>query len=261
MELTDVSRWLLGLALATPRPLALFAIVPMFAKQTLGGTPRMGIVAALSLPLLPIIVPHIPDKESLGSLTMALLILKEMTVGLLMGLLVAIPFWAAEAIGFIVDNQRGAAMASQVNPMTQNESSPLGVAVYMALAVSFFSLGGMEAVLKVVYDSYLVWPIGDVLPQWSAAAPKLLLGALDRLMYLAVVLAGPMIVLMLVSELSLALVSMFAPQLQVFPLAMGVKSGVALFVMVVYVRLLMEFLTPEFDGFLGIVDAVKAIVQ
>lgn len=51
-------------------------------------------------------------------------------------------------------------------------------------------------------------------------------------MQLTLLLAGPAIVVMFLSELALALIGRFAPQLQVFFIAMSVKSAVALLVLV-----------------------------
>jgi len=58
---------------------------------------------------------------------------------------------------------------------------------------------------------------------------------------LALLLAAPVLIAMLMSELGLALVSRFAPQLQVFFLAMPIKSALALFVLVIYSSTLFDY--------------------
>ena len=60
-------------------------------------------------------------------------------------------------------------------------------------------------------------------------------------MLLAMMLAAPVLIAMLMSELGLALVSRFAPQLQVFFLAMPIKSALALFVLVIYSSTLFDY--------------------
>jgi type III secretion protein T len=78
-------------------------------------------------------------------------------------------------------------------------------------------------------------------PQFDVSTPAFLLGLLDRMMRLAVLMGAPVIIAMFLSEIGLALVSRFAPQLQVFFLAMPIKSGLAIFVLAVYAGTLFDF--------------------
>jgi type III secretion protein T len=64
---------------------------------------------------------------------------------------------------------------------------------------------------------------------------------LNHIMLQCLLLASPIMIAMLLAELGLALVSRFAPQLQVFFLAMPVKSALGLFVLIVYAATLLDF--------------------
>jgi type III secretion protein T len=55
-------------------------------------------------------------------------------------------------------------------------------------------------------------------------------------------------VAMFLAELSLALVSRFAPQLQVFFLAMPIKSALALLVLILYTGTLFDFIDKPLRG-------------
>ena len=67
------------------------------------------------------------------------------------------------------------------------------------------------------------------------------LGQLDTLVRTALLLSAPAIIAMFLAELGLALISRFAPQLQVFFLAMPIKSALALFVLVMYMGTLLDY--------------------
>ena len=69
----------------------------------------------------------------------------------------------------------------------------------------------------------------------------LMLDQLNRLVKIAVLLGSPAIVAMFLAEVGLALVSRFVPQLQVFFLAMPIKSALALLVLVLYMSSLFEY--------------------
>ena len=69
----------------------------------------------------------------------------------------------------------------------------------------------------------------------------LMLQQLDQLMHMAVLLAAPVLVAMFLAEFGLALVSRFAPQLQVFFMAMPIKSALAVLVLMLYAATLFEY--------------------
>jgi len=139
-----------------------------------------------------------------------------------------------EAIGFVVDNQRGASMASTINPMTGHDTSPLGMLFNYAFITFFMVSGGLQLLLGMIYDSYRLWPPLTFWPQWTPEAADLLLVQLNRFVMQSLLLAAPVLLAMFLAELGLALVSRFAPQLQVFFLAMPIKSALGLFVLMVY---------------------------
>ncbi len=58
-------------------------------------------------------------------------------------------------------------------------------------------------------------------------------------------MAAPIIISMFLAEFGLALTSRFAPQLNVFSLSMPIKSGIASFLLILYLLTLMEFFSDE----------------
>ncbi len=72
-------------------------------------------------------------------MALAMLIAKEVLLGLLIGFVAAIPFWAIEASGFLIDNQRGAAMGSLFNPSLGSQTSPTGLLLTQTLITLFFA--------------------------------------------------------------------------------------------------------------------------
>lgn len=228
----DTQDFLMALSYAQPRTLALFAALPIFNAQLIPGMLRLGIAAALSALVAPLLVPAVHAHVSE---TMLLLVLcKEAFVGFALGYALAIPFWAFEAVGFLIDNQRGASISATLNPLTGNDSSPLGILFNQAFIVFFFVCGGFLLVLGVLYDSFRLWPVFDWAPRLQPETIPLLLAQLDRLVSLAMLYGAPAIVAMFLAELGLALVSRFVPSLQVFFLAMPIKSALSVLVLILY---------------------------
>lgn len=236
----DTKAFLLALAYSQPRILGMFVPIPLFNRQILPGMLRMAVAAGLGVMVAPTLVPAVVGIE-FNATHFFVLVVKEAFVGFMLGFLISIPFWAFEAVGFLVDNQRGASIAATLNPLTGNDSSPLGLLFNQAFIVFFFVSGGFLLMLDVLYGSFRLWDVFAWYPTFNAASVPAMLDQLQRLVGVAMLLAAPMIVAMFLSEMGLALVSRFVPQLQVFFLAMPIKSAVALLVMIVYMATLFDY--------------------
>lgn len=242
---TELRNFVVALGLTQPRILALMIVLPMFARQTMPGLLRFGVAAGLGLVAAPMLLPELSRMpEGFG---LVMLLFKEAALGFLLGFLIAIPFWSFEAVGFFIDNQRGASISATLNPLTGNDSSPLGLLFNQAFIVFVFASGVFLLILGLLYGSFRIWPVMTWTPTLERAMAADWLMQLDGLVKVAVLLAAPAIVAMFLAEVGLALVSRFVPQLQVFFLAMPIKSGVALLVLVLYMATLFDYAQHELN--------------
>lgn len=238
LSVEGIKKIVLLISLVQARLLPLFLLLPFFNRNLVPRIGALGISAAAGL----IVVPVIPPSVVTGwDASLFFLVIKEAFIGLVLGYICALPFWIIEGIGFVVDNQRGASMASTINPLTGNDSSPTGMLLGMAFMTYFFAIGGMKLLFEIIYDSYQLWPIDRFWPVLDLKSGAILFEQLNRLMLITLVLASPVLILMFMIEIGLALVSRFAPQLQVFFLAMPIKSAVGLFVLIVFCSTLFDF--------------------
>jgi type III secretion protein T len=236
----ETKAFLLALAYTQPRIVALFIALPIFNAQLIPGMLRYGIAAGIGALAAPMLMPAVATSD-LGVATILMLLTKEAFIGFVLGFLVAIPFWAFEAVGFFIDNQRGASVAATLNPLTGNDTSPLGILFNQAFIVFFFISGGFMLMLGLLYQSFVLWDVFTWLPTLRPETVPLMLDQLNKLVRVAVLLGSPAIVAMFLAEVGLALVSRFVPQLQVFFLAMPIKCGIALLVLVLYMATLFEY--------------------
>lgn len=238
-----------ALIFATPRMTAALMISPFFGPQFIQGTARQVVILSLSLIVIPM-VGFEGMPTSLTPLELGGLLAKEVALGFLIGFASGLVFWLAESVGFFIDNQRGSSMAEIFDPMSGSSSSPFGILFGKLIGVLFFVGGGFHAFLLTLYVSFLAWPISEFLPPMSPDFPLACLAVVDSLMRGVVLYAAPIVIAMFMAEFGLGLMSRFAPQLNVFFLAMPVKSGVAAVMIVFYLVFLTEYLldsmmTPE----------------
>ncbi|MBS1196652.1 MAG: EscT/YscT/HrcT family type secretion system export apparatus protein [Proteobacteria bacterium] len=240
VDYAQTKAFLVALLSTQPRILAMFVAIPIFNSQIIPGMLRFSIAAGIGLLVAPRLAPTMSITE-LGALQALLLITKEAFIGFTLGFLIAIPFWSFEAVGFFIDNQRGASISATLNPLTGNDSSPMGILFNQAFIVFFFSIGGFFLLLNVVYDSFRLWDVLSWSPTLRPESMQAFLDQLSNMVRVAVLLCAPAIVAMFLAEIGLALISRFVPQLDVFFLAMPIKSALALVVLLVYLVTLFDY--------------------
>lgn len=223
--MNHLNSWLTVVAAGMLRPLGMALLFPLLHIGSLG-TPmiRNSLLLALTLPVLPMVytLPDITAGTSWVSL-----IVQEMIIGLLLGFCAAIPFWAIDMAGFLIDTLRGSTMGTIFNPAMNVQTSLFGLLFMQIMCVLFLASGGFHQLLSLLYDSYHYLPLGKSLPldiHW-----------LDFLQYewqvlyqLCLTFSLPTVICMILVDVSLGLINRSARQLNVFFLSMPIKSTVAL---------------------------------
>lgn len=235
---------IVALLLTLPRIYAFLATSQLLNP---GAVPRM----ARTVAILVLAIPVVPLNYAAARVfsrtpeAIALHFLKEIVIGFLLGYLIGWIFWVVQAAGALIDNQRGAAIASSIDPLQGHESSPLGLLFSQAFLTYLFATGAVLPIFGILYVSYAIWPTTSVFPAISPEFPEMMLRLFDNAFRLAVVMSAPIIAAMFMAEFALALVSRFAPQLQVFVVAMPIKSGLAIFMLILYFTYLMPFAAEQ----------------
>jgi type III secretion protein T len=225
-----------------------FMIVPFLGGSVFNSQTKVPLVLALFvIPAMTII----PSREFISKIPWGVLIalsFKEILLGFLIGYISGLVFWAVQSAGFLMDNQRGASMAAGPDPLSGEETSPLGSFLFQSVTVLFFVGGGFMGWLRFLWSSYTIWPPLTFLPILETPHTALFLASLiDWLMLQTFLLAGPVAAICLLTDVSLGLINRFASQLNVYVLAMPIKSGMAMFILVAYYSLLLS-LGPDLFG-------------
>lgn len=236
--------WLVGLAMA--RLVPVFQIVPFLAGSHLTTMTRNSLAFALAMFLAPWLWRLAPPETPLGPAFVLPLLAKEVALGTVFGFLSSLAFYAASGIGFLVDNQRGLSMAQTADPLSGEQTSPLGSMAQETLVMAFIATGGLGLFFQAVLTTYAFWPPFSFWPDWRPGPVRdLVLGHFAWYLATMVTLAAPMLMVCFLVDLGMGLMNRFAPQLNVFFLAMPVKSGLALALMTVYWAAMFKVLGNE----------------
>jgi type III secretion protein T len=233
--------YVIAISLTMARMLGLVIIMPAFTRLGLSGILRTAVAITLALPLVPMIAGTIAAAH-LTAILAATLCLKEMLIGLMVGVVLGTPIWAAEAAGAMLDVQRGTAIASLLDPSAAAEEGVTATLLGLIMVALYFGFGGLALTLRTMYESYKLWPAGNILPALSATAGQFFVGLLDNVITMGLVLVAPIVILMLLADLMLALVARAAPQMNIFALSLNVKNLIFSVLLVLYGAFMIKYM-------------------
>lgn len=215
------------MAMVIARIMPAFVILPFLNNSVLTGAIRMPVAGLIGMALWPGDIPSIMFTH-IGLLL--LLVSKELVIGLVIALFLALPIWVLHATGSIIDNQRGATLSSTMDPVSGVDTSELANVFNLFAAVIVLQSGGLLLLLEVFEKSYQLWqPQELTFPSVNVVLPFIL-----KLVESAIVLASPLIVSFILTEILLGMLARYAPQLNAFALALTVKSMVAFLLLIIY---------------------------
>jgi flagellar biosynthetic protein FliR len=198
---------LVRLGLLLVRTGVLVGMTPAVAGLYAPPITRIGLALILAATLVPLV--SVPVDLPAAGLAVALV--REVAIGLALGLAVRSLLAVAELAGHLAGFQLGFSYAVLVDPSSGARHDSLA-ALYSSLALlTFLGLNGHHLMIRALADSYAALPVGIGHLDGSLA------GAVARLLGLVFLfgcqLAAPVLIVLLILELILGLVSRAAPSL------------------------------------------------
>ena len=204
---------------------------------------------------------HSLSGLELSGLALCGLIFKEAVLGVLLGILLSMPFWLFESVGALLDNQRGALIGGQLNPSLGPDATPIGH-LFQQLSVFLLIVTlGLGSLTQVIWDSYLIWPPTVWLPTLASGGYALFIELLGDTFTHMVLYAAPFIALLLMVEFAIALLSLYSPQLQVFVLSMPAKSLAGLCFLLLYLPQLEDLIVGRLGGLVDLKHSLALLFK
>lgn len=247
---------LVALGLTVPRIAGAFIMLPLLTRQNMPAMVRNSFLVSLAIVALPVALTGLPDTP-MAATDMAPIVLKELFIGIAIGFVFGIVFWAIGAAGAILDTQIGMGMASIFDPVQGHQTSLHGQFLSQLAAWLFMASGAFLVFLDLLLTSYSVWPVISFFPDIKVAGMHLFVGQFSYLMTAAVLLAAPAIVIMVIIDLSFGLVNRYAPSLNVFALTLPLKAWLATAVILLMIGALVEFVLGRLGDSRGFLEVLQ----
>lgn len=198
----------------------IFIFAPLISSSLLPVRIRLTLALALTIALYPTLPPvAIPTEISVFAF--APLIFQETFIGLVLGLLAAMPGFAVQLAGLVIGQQTGMALGNVFNPALESDADPLSQLLMLGAISIFLALGGLDAVFLAVARSYAFAPIDSA--AMHAGALEIVIAVLTAGVEIAIRVSAPVVAILLVETIAGGVIAKVLPQVNLLSIGYGIK--------------------------------------
>ena len=197
---------------------------PIFGHHSIPTLVKFGLAAALTIALSK------GAGMNAGTLPLLLAAPIELIIGTALGFILSMGFQAIEVSGRVISIQLGLSLASVFSPTEEEAATAIDPFFSVLAGLLFLAMNLHLAIVSALANSFLVYPIGGGWP-----ADLALTGAqtVTLVLELGVRVALPIALVLLLVELSVALLARAIPQINVFILGLPLKMLVGIGVLAI----------------------------
>jgi flagellar biosynthetic protein FliR len=191
---------------------AFLAVLPFFTMANFPVSMRVAIGALGALLIAPVLPPFALNKLDL--LSVLGVMMQEVCVGLLLGFVCRMVFYAVDIAGSIISTEMGLNTAAIFDPMTQQSSQLAGTVFVFLSTMVLLTLNLHHWMLLAFERTYTVLPVGGA--HLNSALFETIVKQTSHVFMLALQIAAPIIAVSFVITLVFAVLSRAVPQMNVF---------------------------------------------
>lgn len=230
-------------------------INPIFARRNVPMMVRVGLVLSLSLFLLPAAGSGAAGAAEFSGLVMMGAMIREITVGLVIGCIFPLFFNMLYVAGDMVDTAFGLAMGKVMDPVNGVQTAVLGQFINIFFYLYFFATGSHLVMVRIFAYTYEVIPVGA-----STVVSQEILSyiiALFGLVFQMVIrLTLPFVAAEFILEVTMGVLMKLIPQIHVFVINIQSKILLGILLMVLFAYPMGAFIDSYIAMMMGEVQKV-----
>jgi flagellar biosynthesis protein FliR len=221
MDLTVLMR----IGLLSIRPGMVVMLAPAFGGSYLQARTKIALTLLIAIGLLPTALA----PGTVVNVPLTIVIAREMAIGLSIAFVVRALMVGAEFAGHLSGYQIGLSYGNTIDPQSGVKSNLVSMLYGSLATLGFLAIDGHHAVLRALAASYARLPIGAGQVHSSIVTS---VGDIFALVFMvAIRLAAPVVVVLMIVELAVGLISRSAPVLSANVVGAPVKIIVGLFIL------------------------------
>jgi flagellar biosynthesis protein FliR len=219
--------WLVAWMMVFLRASGMLAVFPLFASPTVPRRLRAALGAGMALLLAQVLPPIDGVPGTLWGLVG--LMIGEVAVGLSLGFLCRLVFFAVEIAGMLIGMEIGLMMPAGVNPSTGEQSSAPAAVLYYLAIVLWLGLDLHHWALAAFQRTYEVLPVGQA--RLNAGVVDMVVGRSVHLFGVALLITAPVMAVAFIITLVFTVLGRAVPQMNVFAESFALRILAGLSVM------------------------------
>ncbi|MFN3395733.1 MAG: flagellar biosynthetic protein FliR [Thermodesulfovibrionales bacterium] len=216
-----IARYIPNFLLITIRAGFILIMLPFFGSKTIPAAFKIGLILAIAAVLTPVIDFKIKEDE------IPLLVIRELFIGITLGLVARTVFLAIETAGQIMSNTMGLSIATFFNPEI-GQSTEVARLFSSILMLLFLSMDAHHDLIYIFARSYEWVPGGSF--SVKSVFPEII-NLTGSLFIIALKVSAPVVTVMVVTNILFGFLYRAAPQMNIFFVGYPVYIFVGLFVM------------------------------
>lgn len=185
-------------------------------------------------------------------------VISEIMSGVILGFIVNMIFDFIRMAGGYMDIQIGLSMMNMLDPSSETTSTPFSNLSYFISMVIFFIIDGHHLLIKCLIQSFKVVNIGQNIVFQDTFS--VVLDAFREYFVIGVKIAIPLVLIIIITDLCMALVSRTVPAINVMILGMPVKMVVGLLTFIALLPIMIKIVSYAFNLIPDIIEEMLKVL-
>lgn len=220
------------------------------------GTPRIFKVI-FSVFISMILSPFIPIEININTFEQLIMYATmETLTGLVFGFITNICFNSLKTAGSLIDQQLGLSMANIYDPNTNTQSTLIENTLYWIGIVIFFGMDGHHKLIEGIQHSFNLVSIGEPILSGNF---DYIINVFTQCFIIGLKIAVPMILSLIIAELTIGFISKSVPQLNVMIIGMPLKLLIGVVFLIVALPFIITKIHNLFNEIPSILDGTLSM--
>lgn len=232
---------------------------PIFSSSIIPPQVVIGLMFLIAIVLFPFASQNLSIKIPLDTWSFILLLANELFIGFSIGLFISIIFTTFQVAGEFFSYQMGLGISEVLDPMSEIEVPLISQVFQIFAMLIFISINGIEYEILVLRKSFELIKYVDFSTKINSLMPQVIMLFRD-LFLISLQIAIPIIVTLLILNITLGIISKFAPQVNIFMVGINIQVIIGFVLILLYIPFFSTFASNLFNNiFLRIVSYLKLL--
>ena len=204
---------------------SLLMVAPIFGHRLYLARAKIGMAIVVSLIVFPVVAERgllVPE----AFLPYALMMAREVIMGLILGFAVLLLFVGIQFAGQLAGLQMGFGIVNVIDPQSSEQVSIIGQFLNIMAILMVLTLDGHHMILRGLFSSFDVVPLGAVV--FPEAIIQKLIVLSGEVFVIAIKISAPVLIALFMISAAMGILARTVPQMNVFIVGFPVQMAVGL---------------------------------